>query len=219
MDTIFNMMRPILDTISSTWYFNMFQQSIQKESEIDLSVDSPIIEKNIKSLAKILSEFVITPGQVLLVEINNNHEQRAVCAWAINNGFSCRPIRSEHFHDLGIFQCTNCKHYFSKIIANKYSSYVDCPNTCGAYYDDDIDDSYVRFCGPAFNAVIIGERLPMLSKREVKGYHFNQRFNISDIKLLDNIKDRSVKILNLIDFDDMYEDGDKYYFRNIDANL
>ncbi len=113
MDTILDMMRPILDTISSTWYFNMFQQSIQKESGIDQSIDNPIIEKNIKSLAKILSESVITPGQVLLVEINNN-EQRAVCAWAINNKFLCRPIRSEHFHDLGIFQCTNCKHYFLK---------------------------------------------------------------------------------------------------------
>ncbi|AZL89755.1 hypothetical protein QKC54_gp0162 [Megavirus baoshan] len=221
MDTIFDMIRPILDTISSTWYFNMFQQSIHKESTLDPSIDSPIIGKNIKSLTQILTESEIIPGQILLVEINNNNEQRAVCAWATFNKFSCRPIRSDYFHDLGIFQCTNCKCYFSKIIANKYSNYVDCPNICGAYYDDDIDDSYVRYCGPAFNAVIIGKRLPMLSKKEIKGYHFNQRFSIIDIKLLDNIKDRNVKILNLVDFDDIYQDeyNDKYYFRNIDSNL
>lgn len=220
---ILEALMPVAESANMGWYFKQLIQEMKYEDEYREDECT-----NCGCMKQILEDNSPTEDNLLLVNAKNGVERRAFHAWAESKGYSHVPIKTSLFSDNVIYYCKECKRAYydnemnisadwSTISSGVcYGSTIKCFH-CDSYYDaDDPEDSDIKRRGEAFNAVMIGVKLPLLSKRETRTHKRKnsiERQN-NDIQLLNKIGKRSIKVLPLTHFDEPLEINGKKISKN-----
>ncbi|AGC01570.1 hypothetical protein H012_gp896 [Acanthamoeba polyphaga moumouvirus] len=149
-------------------------------------------------------------GEVIIVNAKSNFERKILHMWAELNEYNHTRFKTDLFESTTMSR-TNCK------CKNKSR---DClcpfPWKYDIYNDDEYEEPYTERVN-TFNAVMIGNVLPKLSKLET-GKKSKPPINDNDQYLINKIPIREVIKMNLDKFTPTIVLNGKSYSRNQDKN-
>lgn len=222
---IFDLMMPIAESADMGWYFKQLQDECKSHREQKKE------QKSSKGfMLDILNNNIPKSSELLIVNARTGKDRRAFYTWAEEKGFRCCPAKITMFESTYIYECYECgeSHYDEEMrYENDWSSinpgvcygvFVRCPNGCDTLFDSSSEDDEYNDIKKreVFNAVIIGEILPLIPKKDTKRKKYIGHEKV-DKELIHTIPKRDFQVINFNEFS-KYTIKRENYNRQCDNN-
>lgn len=152
-------------------------------------------------------------NEVLLIETKGGMERRIVHEWAVDHSYQHCSIITDKFDTNLIYKCPECfKFFYANDMVDDYQDNESgyCQD-CKKYYN--VKELKGKIC---FNAVMVGQYLPFLSKRETR---IKSKKSTHNKKTFRNFPDnRKILRMSYREFGSSLYLNDQYYQRNLNKN-